>query len=628
MAKWLVKYWPALFSGGLSAVLSLSFAAELQLCEMQVADHFVEARGAITPPRDVVIVAIDDFSLQQAANSDMSNDPNLHGLGQWPWPRRYYGGLIERLMDAGATIIGLDLVFDTPSSHGSHDDARFADVISKYSSRIVLSSYALESQGSVAGVSIRRPYSQLLRSHDSDRIGIINAIPDADGSIRRRPSDYLSRLFSLGHRETSRSLADAVYEIYRREVPNRLATSYPPDITHMLRYYGPPRTIPTYSIWNVLEENSYAKLKELQAFKNKIVFVGPTARTMQDLHNTAFSGAEGMPGVEIHATELSNRLDGRSIYQISTNPQWSVFLGIIVFFFAMLLERVDRPLARLGWTFAFALLLAGISFLLVVEVGAGIEISTLGVGIILGGLFSTSQATATLQVNRIRLRRSLERYLSPAVASEVIRRDEREGGILAGKSAQVVIMLTDIMGFTAYTQSMSSQGRAKEAVSRLNKYFEAIINNAHKHGGTVDKFIGDSALIVFGAPINRGAQAEAAAAVRCATEICETLDLLNHAWCEEGLEPWRHIVAMTFGDVVCGNVGSDRRMDYTVIGDAVNAASRLEAIAKQQNVEILMNKPLADLCLNDNRVHFLGHVQLRGQGSTAIFSLIRQGANA
>lgn len=624
MGKWLARYWPALVAGSLCTTLSFSFKAELRLREAQIEDHFIEARGAITPPSEVVIVAIDDYSLQQAANSDMSRDVNLHGLGQWPWPRRYYGQVIERLMKAGASIVALDLVFDTESSHGANDDKAFAEIIEKYSARIVLSSHALESQGSVAGLSIREPVVELLAALRSKQIGIINALPDVDGSIRQRPSEYLVRLSDLSQGSPIKSLAEVVINTYEREANKKVSKTDLAKESKRLRYYGPPRSIQTIPIWSLLEGNSYSRLKNSKALYKKIALVGPTAQTMQDRHKTAFSGSEGMPGVEIHGTEISNRLDGKSIKQIGTNEGWPIVLGFIVLVFTIALERADRPLTRIGWTITCATILGITSYLLVTEVGKGIEITTVGAGVMIGGLLSTAQATATLQINRMRLRRSLERYLSPAVASEVIRRDEREKDILTGKSTKAVIILTDIRGFTAYTQKMSSEGKAKEAVTRLNAYFEKIINIAHKYGGTIDKFIGDSALIVFGAPINRGAQVEAEAAVRCAVEICEALDSLNMLWSKEGLETWRQVVAMTFGEVVSGNVGSAKRMDYTVIGDAVNAASRLESIAKQLDVEILMNEPLADLCKNDNRVESRGQVQLRGQGNTIVFSLIRQ----
>ena len=168
---------------------------------------------------------------------------------------------------------------------------------------------------------------------------------------------------------------------------------------------------------------------------------------------------------------------------------------------------------------------------------------------------------------------------------------------------------------------MTAQGNVRQLVDRLNTHFSEVVEAVHSEEGTVDKFIGDAALAVFGAPIEKSSSTNALAAVRTAIELQRRLDDLNHAWAAEGHSPWKQVVILSYGSVVSGNIGSTSRMDYTVIGDAVNMASRLETIAKQCDQGIVMSAAVAKHLPGDWPLLDLGTFPIRGQGEQRVFAL-------
>ena len=241
-----------------------------------------------------------------------------------------------------------------------------------------------------------------------------------------------------------------------------------------------------------------------------------------------------MPGVEIHATELANRLEQRSLLFQPNSWAWSCLLGLVVITTAISVERWEKPITRLA---ALAAISAGfllIGFALIAQLGLGVRLLTLSGAILMTGIVSSSEATLKLQWQRRRLRNSLGRYLSPAVAAQIASQPEEADELLGGQQADVVILMSDIRGFTSFTQQMSEANRVPDLVKRLNYYFTEVVDALHQEGATVDKFIGDACLAVFGAPIHRGNQQEAESAIRAALDIEKRLRTLNSQWKKDG----------------------------------------------------------------------------------------------
>ena len=286
------------FCGGLSN-------AWLRGIELRFAGVVQETRGVRSVPDRLIIVAIDDFSLQQAANADLSNDPLLQSLSQWPWRRRIHATVLDRLIEAGATAVAFDLLFESPSSHGDEDDAAFAEALRRHREQVVLGVQVLSSRGPVAGISLLDVTPTLRPADTPLQRGLLNGEPDSDGVIRRRPGQISQPIREQLGSVIPDGLAVA---LLRQQSESADLSIHSRDL---LDPYGPPGTIPTLSIWELLEPQAYAAIKKSGQLRNALVLVGPTAAVLHDLHPAVFSGAQGMPGVERHATELANRLASR-----------------------------------------------------------------------------------------------------------------------------------------------------------------------------------------------------------------------------------------------------------------------------------------------------------------------------
>ncbi len=362
-------------------------------------------------------------------------------------------------------------------------------------------------------------------------------------------------------------------------------------------------------------------MKASNTLNDQWVLIGPTAALFQDLHQTALGGAEEMPGVEIHATELANRLEGRGLRAASLPSGWHLLLGIGVILIGLQLERWERPLVRIGVTTGLSSLIGLAGFLSIQLTDQAIPAASMMASIVALGLVSSGDATMRLQWQRRKLRRDLARYLSPAVAAEIAQQPDNAEALLGGRELNVVVLMSDIRGFTAFTQGMTRQGKVRELVERLNQYFGDVVDVIHSEGGTVDKFIGDAVLAVFGAPLQRSGSENALAAIRAALAMQQRLAQLNAHWRADGQPTWDQVIALSDGWVISGNIGSENRMDYTVIGDAVNTASRLESIAKQCNQTIVVSEGMASQLPEDIPLQNLGSFDIRGQGQQRVFAL-------
>lgn len=612
-------HWLAIGTAAVVGLLSWAGNPSLEAWELSWSGTAQEWRGLRRPRAAVTIVAIDDFSLQQAANAELSGDPQLQNLQTWPWPRRMHALILERLRAAGARAVAFDVLFDGPSLHGSADDQALIAGLQRQRGHVVLAAQVLASEGPLAGLALIPPMAPLAQAA-GNATGLINGPSEADGSIRRRPGDHAEQLRQQLGPAVPPGLAVSLLKFGNREDHSRRPAAGS-GWQALLDPYGPPGTVPTLPIWSVLDRQSYQALLQSGRLRDQLVLVGPTAAVFQDLHRGPFAGAKGMPGVELHATELANRLEGRTFWHWQPGRLWALALAGLTLLAGVLVERWERPLQRFFVLGGAALFTGLLGLLLAGWLGLSLHLFSAATALLVMGVVSSTEATTRLQWQRRRLRSALERYLSPAVAAEIANQPAEADGLLGGRSLEVAVLIADIRGFTARTSQMSQEGRARELVEQLNDYFTEVVAAIHAEGGTVDKFIGDAALAVFGAPLNRGAAAEAAAALRTAQSLQTRLEALNTRWQSLGKDPWQQVIVLHFGQVISGNVGSSSRMDYTVIGDAVNATSRLEGVAKSCNRDLVMSAAFVAALSSDQPLQPLGQVELRGQGSTEIYGL-------
>ncbi|HEY6070486.1 MAG TPA: adenylate/guanylate cyclase domain-containing protein, partial [Chthoniobacterales bacterium] len=215
------------------------------------------------------------------------------------------------------------------------------------------------------------------------------------------------------------------------------------------------------------------------------------------------------------------------------------------------------------------------------------------------------------RIEKVRTRRTLERYVSKNIVREIL---DNPGGYyssMLGSRKPVTVLFSDLVGFT----SLSERADPAALVSQLNRYLSAMVPHVFDNGGTLDKFIGDAIMAVWGNVTSHGAEQDAKAAVRAAHGMRRVMAKLNDEWRAEGINPLAFGVGINHGDAVVGNIGSyepHERLDPTVIGDAVNVASRLEALTRNYGVDILISATAADLVRDEFHLRTVALAQPKG----------------
>ncbi|MDQ3119412.1 MAG: adenylate/guanylate cyclase domain-containing protein [Verrucomicrobiota bacterium] len=223
------------------------------------------------------------------------------------------------------------------------------------------------------------------------------------------------------------------------------------------------------------------------------------------------------------------------------------------------------------------------------------------------------------RIERKRVRLTLERYVSSNVVRELLDRPGEFQQSLGGVVKPTAILFSDIRGYTA----ISAQTDPHALVSQLNEYLTAMVECVFLYGGTLDKFIGDALMAVWGNVHTDGVRNDTANAVRAALAMREELARLNKSWCARGLQELRIGIAVNQGDVIVGNIGSARRKDFTVIGDAVNISWKLQELTKQFNANVIVSKNVSALLVEDFELQSLGEAIVAGHSEPfEVFSVI------
>ncbi|WP_017653376.1 serine/threonine-protein kinase [Fortiea contorta] len=345
-----------------AALLSASGVGLVQLMENQAFSAFFQLRGPILPPEDIVILAIDDQSIsnsKQYYNDDPQRYAHLEPLKSFPFKRIAYAQIIEKLIQAGARTVALDVLFDTPSSYGPRDDRQLQAALQQYGSKVTLAALyenSVTAQGST--IQLRLP-QQIFRT-GSVSIGTVNFPLDVDGKIHRLAGEY-----------TKASIPD---EIAADKVPSfdeavlRAArVDYPRTQGDRIHFWGPPDTFEQIPFWYVLDPQSWNDyLQQGKVFKNKIVLVGATAQLPNDYHAVAVSkNTKKMSGVEVHANAIATLISGKAIAQaIVSPPLRGLFVLVLVGGSAVLITRTKRGITRLILSIAIASIWGGTSYVL------------------------------------------------------------------------------------------------------------------------------------------------------------------------------------------------------------------------------------------------------------------------
>ena len=460
-----------------------------------------------------------------------------------PTPRLLLTEVVDQLRIKGARCVGLDFLLDRP--HLPDHDAKLVKALSKSNPKAVIVSPAIDEFAKVA------------------RLGFSEVKADIGG---------VARVMSLDRNPGEESFVQAVYQSCFGELPAWPAFGEPGTV--MINYYGPPSHLtdeaPTFPVISAAELPYLPK----EMIEGKLVLVGSGMDDLGDIFQTAFStSASGFKvafGVELHATVLAMLLERAYLEE----PHWSILALVLMVLFGTI--GVGTLLLSTWKTLVLAVVLT--FGWLAFSASAFVESSTIVpvmLPVILTWLlFMSCQVVLYFTESRYAsfLRGTFGRYISPDVVKEMEENPDLLS--LGGENRRVTILFTDLAGFTSISEKLTPE----QVVMLLNEHLGAMADVVLHERGTVGAFIGDAVMAYFGAPIKLADQEERACTA--AMTMQATMVELNKIWKERGLSEVRMRIGVHSGDVIIGNVGSEQRQDYTIIGDAVNLASRLEGVNK------------------------------------------------
>jgi adenylate cyclase len=501
--------------------------------ERDTIDARFSIRGTEDPKPDVVVVAIDDVTFGELNK-------------RWPFPRSYHGQVVDRLTKAGAKVIAYDVQFTEPTS--IKEDNALIDAVDR-AHNVVLATTEVDEKGRsriFGGEAVLREIGA--------RSGNASYQTDSGGVIRRMPyeTDKLENFAVVAAELAQGKRVD------------------PGDFDHgkaWIDFAGPPGTFPTFSFSRVYDGNVPKDF-----FRGKVVVVGPSASNLQDVHPTSVGGGDLMSGAEVEANAVATVLDDFPLRDTSgaVNVLLIVLLGLVGPVSGMALGPLRAALIGVlaAATYAVAVQLlfnAGEILPFVYPMIALVlgVVGALGVGLVVGAF------------ERERVRDLFSRFVPEAVVNEVLA-DLGDDLRLGGTSRTVTVLFSDIRGFTTFSETRPPD----QVIEILNRYLTIMTDVIHDHGGTLVSYMGDGIMAVFGAPIEQADHADRALAA--AREMAgPALERFNEWAREQGVEAGFRIgIGLNSGPVMAGNVGSERRMEYTTIGDTTNTASRLEGMTK------------------------------------------------
>ena len=339
-------------------------------------------------------------------------------------------------------------------------------------------------------------------------------------------------------------------------------------------------------------------------FKGKIVFVGLTASGLVDVFQTPFDsrGQGKMPGIQMHASVADSILSNRFITpagnraRMLTTVFTAVVVGLLAAFFPFTAAAVASAAVMIAWA-----LYAWFSF----KSGAWVNMTQplMGMGL---ALFSGTAYQYFVEGKEKRVVKKLfGRYVSKDVYEQLL--EHPESAELGGARREMSVLFSDIRGFTSVTE----KGDPEDLVAQLNEYFSRMVEIVFRHHGTVDKFVGDMVMALYGAPLDDSGHAEHAVAT--AVDMVRELGELNRKWAAENRAQLDIGIGINSGDMIAGNIGSSSIMSYTVIGDNVNLGSRLESLNKEYRTRIIISDATRGRLTGAYEIAPLGEVVVKGK---------------
>jgi adenylate cyclase len=655
----------ALGLGSAAVVLAINAGGWLDRAEMATYDWRIRAAVADPPDvsPDIVLVEINNTSIRDLAPF----------FGRWPWPRMAIAALIDFLNRAPAKVIAVDVGFfeeqrnisfkigdDGPELTGEESDAMLAASVAASKHVILLADATY--RGTSAGEEVTKPAEwrgapyRLGKSVEEVPLVLppFQSLTDAaaalghnflaldpDGPARRIPpfirvgDKYLpslgvaAALMASGVPASDVTLQEGFVRIGDRMLPllpTRVQDENDASRVHeqwstLINYRAPAsfkgdRPYKSYEARHLFAAEDAIQRGEKPdldpgLFKDKIVFVGLTASGLLDIFPTPFQ-RETMPGIQLHASVADSILSNKFL-----RPASQMSGVVVVFVSAILVGLVS---ASLPFTAALAASLLGVAgwtawAVRAFQGGLWLPMATPLVTMAVALFGGTAYRYFVEDREKRKVKRLFGRYVSKDVYTQLL--EHPELAQLGGRRRTMTVLFSDIRGFTAVTE----KGNPEDLVAQLNEYFSKMVEVVFHHKGTVDKFVGDMVMALFGAPVDDVDHAEHA--VAAAASMVAELSVLNAKWVSEGKTPLDIGIGVNSGDMIAGNIGSSSIMSYTVIGDNVNLGSRLESLNKEYRSRIIISDATRTQLKGAYQIRPLGEVVVKGKTrAVAIYEVV------
>ena len=618
----------------------------LQTVELKTYDWRLERTAQPASARkDIALVEIDEYTLRNLQQN----------VGRWPWPRVVHSSLFDFLTRGKPRVIAYDVNFADPDQtvgfkygdevwSGAQSDKALVDSVRQAGNVIMLADATFEGRkGDAApppdpgyrlgpGIYDRpvifTPFGDLATA--SSALGHNFFVLDPDGPIRHTVPFVQSEgryLPSLGVAAALRAwglppaevkldggrlvFRDRAMPLQRRHVSASSGTQE--YFWGLINFRGPAlladlksRPYPKYSFFDLFysEQQILAGEKpdvDPAVFRDKIVFVGVTAAGLFDVFETPFARGK-MPGIQIHAAVADDILSDRFMRPAGTSTR--VFVLLLC---ALAAGAIATLLPAWYATGATVILAAVLAWIATAAFGRGLWMNlsqpVLAMALALFGGVSYQYFVEGREKRQVK--RLFGRYVSKDIYDQLVANPALAR--LGGQRREMTVLFSDIRGFTTVSES----GEPEEIVAILNVYFTRMVDIVFKHEGTLDKFVGDMVMALFGAPLDDPDHADHA--VEAALEMIVELERLNVEWQKQGRPALDIGIGINTGPMIAGNIGSEAIMSYTVIGDAVNLGSRLESLNKNYGTRIIISEATRSRLKGNYEFRPLGDVVVKGK---------------
>jgi adenylate cyclase len=580
----------------LAAALEIHLLRAAAPLENRLLDAFVRWHAArLAPDPDVVIVDIDERSLAAMQKE----------AGRFPWPREVYADLVLGLAAQKPRAIVFDIMFSEPDRFRPESDRAFVEAVAPLTN-VYFPMLKLDPRDDPGGASAAElgPLVGLVRRPGADpntRIAVVPPLALPSELWRGGPINFVEDADHVGRRYLLRSVVGG-WELPSLAARIALELGFPvPDADDfILAWRGRARGLPRVSFSDLYEDFGRAKrVRPQDEFTGKVAVIGAAAPGLGDLRVTPLSATQ--PGVEILATAIENLKSKRAMRRASPWLAFGAALLLLAALAAAFARNVNasRSAAALG---AASVLVLGASWFAAGQLLLAPVLAPLGAA----WLFYFAAATAAY----LRERRAREeaiamfsRFVNPYVVRQLMERGGLEG---EGRTREVTLLFSDIRGFTTLSEKRSPQ----EVVAILNRYFTLQVETIFRHDGSLDKFIGDAIMAFWGAPLDDPEHAKHA--VACALDMADTLAAFK-AEMGEAVKDFDVGIGVHSGPAVVGLIGSERRREYTSIGDTVNLASRIEGLTKEAGRRILVSRETMERCAGAFDFVSCGTFQAKGR---------------